>query len=153
MTFGCAASAGVQATDFRGFRDSVLWVAGIGETEVGLLGFGGRMQTRLDGGGIGEGGRVFTKDDSLHVEGADAVTILISCATDYVRKAPTFRGNPHEEVSAKQLEAASKKTYAHLRADHIDAYQRLFRWMTIELGKSAETIASRPTDGVRAGGS
>jgi hypothetical protein len=47
---GVARRAG---TDFPGFRDSVLWVAGIGETEVGLLGFGGRMQTRLDGGCVG----------------------------------------------------------------------------------------------------
>jgi len=95
---------------------------------------------------IPEGGRVFAKGNAVHVEKADAVTVLVSCATDYVPKPPTFRGNPHEEISAKQIEAASEKSYAKLKADHIQSHRELFRRVAIDLGQSAGGKSSQPTD-------
>jgi len=92
------------------------------------------------------GGKVSAKGDDLVVHGADAVTILISLATDYLPKPPTFRGNAYEDISARQIEAASKKTYLQLRTAHIEAHRKQFRRMTINLGKSSATKRSHTTD-------
>ncbi|MHC4504879.1 MAG: glycoside hydrolase family 95 protein, partial [Planctomycetota bacterium] len=93
-----------------------------------------------------EGGRAFTKENQLHVEGADAVTILVACATDYLPEPPTFRGNPHEEVTAKQIEAAAKKSYTELRDAHMAAHRDLFRRMTLDLGRSPAARTALPMD-------
>ncbi len=95
---------------------------------------------------VPEGGKVSAKENAVHVEEADAVTILVSCATDYLPKPPTFRGNPLEEITARQIEAASKKSYSRLKQDHVKAHRKLFRRMSINLGSSPEDKLSQPTD-------
>jgi len=92
---------------------------------------------------IPDGGKVSAKGDDLVVHGADAATILISLATDYLPKPPTFRGNAYEDISARQIEAASEKTYSQLKTTHIEAHRKQFRRMTIDLGRSnAGTLVS-----------
>lgn len=84
-----------------------------------------------------QGGQISTTADALHVEGVDAVTLLLTAATDY-------SGKPHESVSQAQLEAAAKKGFETLRRAHVRDYQRLFHRVTLDLGKSA--AADQPTD-------
>ena len=95
---------------------------------------------------IAEGGEVFTKDNELHVKGADSVTVLVACATTYIPEPPTFRGNPYEKIVTGQIQAASGKSYEKLKKDHIKAHRELFGRMSIDLGKSDRSIADRPTD-------
>lgn len=95
---------------------------------------------------IAEGGRAFTRDGHLHVEGADAVTLLVACGTDYLPKPPAFRGKPCEGITAKQIAAAAKKSYAKLRDAHLAAHRKLFRRVDIRLGKTAEATSALPTD-------
>jgi len=95
---------------------------------------------------IPDGGEVSAKGNDLVVHGADAATILISLATDYLPKPPTFRGNAYEDISARQIEAASEKTYSRLKTVHIEAHRKQFRRMTIDLGRSTATKRSQATD-------
>jgi alpha-L-fucosidase 2 len=73
-----------------------------------------------------EGGKVSAAGDKLRVAGADAVTLLLPAATDYLPKPPDYHGNPYDQISAERLRAAAGKTYAVLRERHVSDYQKLF---------------------------
>ena len=64
---------------------------------------------------IAEGGKVSTVGNSLRVEGANAVTLLLTAGTDYKLQPPAYRGNPHEKLTADQLATAAAKPYDELR--------------------------------------
>ena len=66
---------------------------------------------------LNEGGKVTTTDAGLAVSGADAVTLLLTAATDYRGKDPT-------KLCDEQLTAASKKSYTELRAAHVADYRK-----------------------------
>ena len=95
---------------------------------------------------ITEGGTVATQDDRLRVEGADAVTLLIAGGTDYLPRPPTFCGNPHEKITAEQINAAAGKSYAALRSAHLAAHRALFRRVDVDLGATTDDRAQLPTD-------
>ena len=100
------------------------------ETAVQLVNSGGRVTASADG--------------ALHIENADAFTILVVAGTDYIAdRTRGWRGEgPHERILA-QLKAAAAKPYAGLRAAHVADYQQLFRRVSLSLGKAA---ADLPTD-------
>jgi alpha-L-fucosidase 2 len=91
-------------------------------------------------------------DDSLKITGADNVTLLIDCATSYRYPSGSttpmrlVEGDPAAMRAAveKNLTAASKRTYAELRARHIAEHQRFFRRAEISFG--ADPNAATPTD-------
>jgi alpha-L-fucosidase 2 len=91
---------------------------------------------------IAAGGVQTADADSVAVRGADAVTLLISAATSFVRF-DDVSGNAAAVASAR-IAAAAAKSYAALRAAHIADYQRLFRRVSVDLGRTA--AAQRPTD-------
>lgn len=86
---------------------------------------------------IPEGGRLSAENGRLRVEGADAATLVLVAATDY-------RGRDHEGLTSRQLAAASGRRATELRARHVADYQRFFRRVTLDLGRSE--AAERPTD-------
>jgi alpha-L-fucosidase 2 len=96
---------------------------------------------------INEGGKVSATEQGVRVEGAKAVTLLITSATDY-------HGRAHEQVAETQLDAAAKRSYTALRDEHVRDWQKLFRRADIDLGRTA--AADQPTDerleAVRKGG-
>lgn len=51
---------------------------------------------------LNEGGKITTTADALRVEGANAVTLLLTAATDY-------RGKPHEKISDEQLRGRQRR--------------------------------------------
>ncbi|HKJ66727.1 MAG TPA: glycoside hydrolase family 95 protein, partial [bacterium] len=83
-----------------------------------------------------EGGTLSSKDDSLFLERADAVTILLTAAT-------TYRYDQPGDICRQHLEAA-RRPYQLLREEHVKDYQRLFRRVRLELG--ADNTADTPTD-------
>ena len=91
-----------------------------------------------------KGGKVTGTTDGLKVEGADEAIVLLTCATSYALDYfHNFRGaNPH--MAAQRLEAASKKSYAKLKATHVADYQKYFRRTQLNLGYSE--AAKLPTD-------
>jgi len=86
---------------------------------------------------LSEGGEVSANGKSLHVKKSDAVTILISAATDYREKEPA-------EVCKKQIADASQKSYQEIRKEHIEEHQQLFRRVELNLGNS--DAVELPTD-------
>jgi alpha-L-fucosidase 2 len=93
---------------------------------------------------IAEGGKVSTVGNNLRVEGANAVTLLLTAGTDYRLQPPTYRGNPHEKLTADQLAAAAAKPYDELRTSHVADYQKFFRRVSLDLG--GREARSLPTD-------
>ncbi|MCD6303640.1 MAG: glycoside hydrolase family 95 protein, partial [Planctomycetes bacterium] len=88
------------------------------------------------------GGTIRAEGQKLSLRGADAATVLVSAATNYVN---------YKDVSADPaaraagwLDKAARKTYPELLADHLADYRRLFRRVTLELGTTA--AAGRTTD-------
>jgi alpha-L-fucosidase 2 len=96
--------------------------------------------------GIVEGGRILTEGSELLVDRANAVTLLLTAATD-------FRGNSPEQTCDARIKAAWKP-YEQLRAEHVTDYQRYFRRVQFQL---AGAVPDLPTDErlsrVTAGGS
>lgn len=81
-----------------------------------------------------EGGRVAVEGEFLRVENADAVTLYISSATNFVNY-ETLSGNPHKR-SAAYLNAAYKKEYSSAKNVHISFYRKQFDRVKLNLGTS-----------------
>ncbi|MEO6359325.1 MAG: glycoside hydrolase family 95 protein [Sphingomicrobium sp.] len=80
--------------------------------------------------------------DTLSVRGARNVTLLISIATSYVNYSDVG-GDPVAAVH-KATEAAARKSFAKLKADHLAAHQAMFRRMAIRIDGASNLVA--PTD-------
>ncbi|BDI33638.1 alpha/beta hydrolase [Capsulimonas corticalis] len=91
---------------------------------------------------LAEGGRVHSEAGTLTVEGANAVTLLISIATSY-KNYQDVSGDA-AALALGYLDAAAKKPYERIRSAHVDDYQRMFRRVEIDLGTSP--AAKLPTD-------
>lgn len=83
-----------------------------------------------------EGGTLSSSEDSLLLEGADAVTILLAAAT-------TYRCDQPGDICRQHLQAA-RRPYQLLREEHVKDYQRLFSRVSLDLGASEQ--AEIPTD-------
>jgi len=91
---------------------------------------------------LAEGGSVSASDGALVVRGADAVTILLAAATNYVNW-KDVSANPGARC-AERLKAAEGKRFAELLAAHQEDHRALFRSVTLDLGTTA--AAKLPTD-------
>ncbi len=102
---------------------------------------------------IVSGGTVSNEDAKLVVENADQVTMLLVGATSYI-DAKDLSGNATQRCETA-LKAASTKTYAQLRDDHIADHQELFNRVQLDLGTT--DAIKLPTDerlrAVKKGGS
>jgi len=93
-----------------------------------------------------KGGKVTAINDGLQITGASEVTMLIAAATGY-RGFDQMPDRSAAEIAATcqdHLQAAARKTYAQLRAAHIQDHQSLFRRVSLDLGKTE--AAALPTD-------
>ena len=99
-----------------------------------------RYEARLEA--AAEGGSVRVEDDTLVVEGANAVTLFVAAATSFV----TYKdvsGDPEARVKAA-LGRASERSLDAIRRDHVAEHQRLFRRVSIDLGTTPDSAL--PTD-------
>lgn len=102
------------------------------EAQLKVINEGGSLSTGTNGG-----------NPAITVSGADAVTLIFACGTDYKMELPNFRGeDPHKAVTAR-INAAAKKGYEALKADHVADHDALFS--RVELGFDEE-IPQIPTD-------
>lgn len=74
-----------------------------------------------------EGGLLTEKEGRVAVEEADAVTLLLTAATDYAKEDPAI-------VSANHMEAAAKQEYTRIKEDHTRDYQQYFKRVSLDLG-------------------
>ncbi|MHC4505545.1 MAG: glycoside hydrolase family 95 protein, partial [Planctomycetota bacterium] len=78
------------------------------------------------------GGKVTSTDEGITVEGADAVTLLLAAATNFV----DFRdvsGDPASR-SEEAMDRAAGKGYEEMKDAHLADHRRLFRRVTLDLG-------------------
>jgi alpha-L-fucosidase 2 len=93
-----------------------------------------------------EGGSISTQGEKVIFKGCDRVTFLLAADTNYLNERKKgWRGeHPHERIT-QQLDAAEKKTYDQLLAEHIEDYQNLFNRFSIQLGESSEARRAMTT--------
>ena len=84
---------------------------------------------------IQQGGTRTVKENALRVERADSVTILLAANTDYYGKDPEGRNAEHLAKAAAATD---------LLGAHVADYQKLFRRVTLDLGRT--DAAALPTD-------
>jgi alpha-L-fucosidase 2 len=86
-----------------------------------------------------ESGTLATRDKGLVIEGANAVTFLLTSATSYRNADP-------EKTCLAQLEAAAAKGYEKLIGAHTADHQALFRRVKLELGSPDPARQKLPTN-------
>lgn len=97
---------------------------------------------------LNEGGSVTTGNGVLSFKACDSLLILLDAGTDYLnqREKGWKQQHPHQRIS-RRLEAASKRTFNDLLAEHLKDYQSLFNRVTLDLGTTAaETQALTTAD-------
>jgi len=92
----------------------------------GVLKFDARLTV------IADGGSVATENKSISVRKANRVLLLLAAATSY-RSYRDTSGDP-EKMSSQTLAKARQKSFAELRATHIEEHRRLFRRVDLNLG-------------------
>ena len=116
-----------------------------GQLWNGVTNSGMKFAARL--GVICRDGKVSADDDTLKIENATEVTLLLTAATDYRMQLPDWRQGDPEKQTAEQLAAAMMKPYARLRDAHVSDYQKLFRRVTLKLdGTNAADGTNLATD-------
>ena len=91
---------------------------------------------------VAEGGNFSTKDDGLSVNGADAVTLVLSAATSYVNQQDAS-GDPNA-LCKDALSAVAGKSYDEIRSAHVADHRSLFRRVDMDLGTT--DAVDLPTD-------
>jgi alpha-L-fucosidase 2 len=106
------------------------------------LGIAGRIRYEARLLAVPEGGTVATDDLSFSVSGADAVTLYLAAATNFVNY-KDVSADPAGRVSSA-LDAVRNKSYSEVKQAHIREHQRLFRRVWLDLPRTE--AAARPTD-------
>jgi alpha-L-fucosidase 2 len=94
---------------------------------------------------VADGGRLSGDGTTVHVQDADAITVLVAAAT-------SFQGSTHDTETGvdpaarvvADLARAAAQPYATLRTAHIQDHTALFERVTLDLGYT--DAASLPTD-------
>ncbi|MGC4032073.1 MAG: glycoside hydrolase family 95 protein [Tepidisphaeraceae bacterium] len=89
-------------------------------------------------------GAITLTSESIRVENASRVTLLLTAATSFDRfwLSPTRPGKPEQVIAATQIDLAVRKPYETLRATHVADHGRLFNRMSFSLNAKDD----RPTD-------
>lgn len=96
---------------------------------------------------IADGGTLGVDGNKITFAGCNSLTIILGAATSYIidydRK---FQGdNPHTRITA-QVDAAAKRSYADLLAEHETDYHSLFDRVELNLGESSPRQRTMNTD-------
>ena len=89
-----------------------------------------------------EGGKVAAGDGKVNVTGANSVTFFISIGTNF--NSYKDLGGDQDKRAADYLAKAQNKSYAFLIKNHINAYQKFFNRVKLDLGTT--DAAKQPTD-------
>jgi alpha-L-fucosidase 2 len=93
------------------------------------------------------GGSAKVAGGKLTLAGCDEAVVLLAAGTDYAMDyARGYRGEaPHARL-VRALDAAEKKGYAALKAEHVKEFQALFNRAVVDFGKSTTAQVALPTD-------
>ncbi|MCP8900330.1 glycosyl hydrolase family 95 catalytic domain-containing protein [Gilvimarinus xylanilyticus] len=79
---------------------------------------------------------VTEEQGQLAVEGADALTLVFSAATNYAPTYPDYRGADPQPVVSARVKAAQARGIETLKQRHLTDHQALFGRVALELGQS-----------------
>lgn len=126
------------ATDYfrmDGVGQSGLMVNG---KSADYMGVAGKLRYKVELQAIPEGGSMRVEDDQLIIENADAVTLVIAAATNFVN---------YKDVSGDQLERVKTyldqiedKPFTELAASAIQDYQQYFKRVSLDLPQTANSF-------------
>lgn len=102
----------------------------------GKLRYEGRIKA------IPVGGTMRVDEEDLIITGADSVVLYIAAATNFVNY-KDVSADPHQRVE-DVLSALSGKSYGEIKKNHVDAHQKLFHRMSLDLGSTMNSFL--PTD-------
>ncbi len=111
--------------------ENTLVMRGVNGTAQGIK---GALRFQVCARVLADGGSVSATSNSLSVANADSAAILIALATSY-KSYEDVSGDPGAVVDA-QIAAARAKTFDALRAAQVREHQRLFRRVSLDLGRS-----------------
>lgn len=96
---------------------------------------------------VNKGGKVTTENNTLRVDGADEVVLLVAAATNYQGFAGRNTADPLQ-ATADDIRKAKVKSYDQLRAAHIAEYRTFFDRVSLSLGDGKDVTrgGSLPTD-------
>jgi alpha-L-fucosidase 2 len=95
------------------------------------MGIVGKLRYQAHLRAISSGGSMSVNGDELSVNNANAVTLLIAAATNFVNY-KDVSGDPQARTTAT-LEALAGKSFDEMKAAHIREYQRLFTRVVLDL--------------------
>lgn len=113
----------------------------------------GQLDNGVDGKGLkyvarvrvlNRGGAVIADGNTLEVNGADEVVLLIGAGTDYVGFAGRQTPDPMAAVQS-DLDHAAAKSYAVLHQAHVADFQKYFRRVSLRLPPADMTAPFQPT--------
>ncbi|HEY3864374.1 MAG TPA: glycoside hydrolase family 95 protein [Verrucomicrobiae bacterium] len=140
---GCY-SGSIEMNDAHGSR--TVW-AGNRATVTGELDNGLKFEWQMIV--LNEGGTLAMAvgGSSLEFSHCDSLVLLIAAGTDYAFDGThQFRGlDPHARLTAA-LDAAAKKSWRSLKAEHTKDFQSLFNRVALNLGESSPAQRALPTD-------
>jgi len=113
-----------------------------GRLTDGKGGEGLRYAARL--GAVAEGGRIGFSGDSMEVEGANEVTLVLTASTDHKLEYPRYTGADPLATTMAQLESASSRPYRELLKRHVEDFSRLTGKVRLRLWEGGEDTI--PTD-------
>jgi len=109
------------------------------EGKLDLLSYYAKMSLKI------EGGNTYVSGESIHIEGANALTIVLRGTTNYSPESPTYT-YPESQLKPrvdKIVTNALNRSYSALKKRHIADYQSLFNRVSFDIGGTANTL---PTD-------
>ena len=95
-----------------------------------------------------EGEVASAADGSLSISGATDVTLLITNVTSFngFDRNPATDGRDYKRLVARRISSASKKSLGELKSSHVNDYRTYFDRVSIDLGRTEDSIKSKPTD-------
>ena len=96
---------------------------------------------------LAKGGTLTASDGGLQAQGCDELVILLAAGTNYAfDPARKHQGPPPAKRLMQRLDAAAKRPFDALLAEHTADHERLFQRVTAEWGHSADAVRSLTTD-------
>lgn len=135
FTFSTSGSDLVMNARVTSKPDALYWTVPPGMTNAI------KFQTRVRV--VNEGGSVSSTSSSITVTNANAVTLLLSAASNY----KNFEDLSNDEtlICSNNIANAATNTYAQLRASQLSDYQALFNRVSLDLGLGNSSKTNFPT--------
>jgi alpha-L-fucosidase 2 len=113
-----------------------------GQLNNGIDGKGMKYAARLRG--LNKGGDASVGGNSMRIRNANEAVLLVTAATDYLGFAGRKTPDPLH-ASADDLDKGAIKTFAALKAAHVEDYQQYFNRVNLQLGPLQSDATSKPT--------